>query len=188
MYRVQTAATPRRLAIGFALAVTGSVLMAISAKVAVPMVPIPITLQTLALPLLVLALGRNLAVASLLLYLSEGALGLPVFASVPGLPGLLNHSAGYLWMYPIAAFVMGSLLESGLRASWAGRWAAVFAGDAIVFAGGAGWLMAALHLNVAQTLALGVTPFIIGDLLKITIASALPSQAAKIAARFHLSG
>ena len=182
MLRDRTVSTaPRTLGLQLALAVAGTVLLAASAKVAVPMVPVPITLQTLALPLLVLALGRNLAVTSTLMYLAAGASGLPVFAPVGGW-----LTMGYLVMYPIAAFAMGTLLDRGLAASWLGRWTAIFAGDVIVFAGGATWLMVFAHLSVAQTIALGVTPFIIGDLLKITIASALPSQAAKIAARFNL--
>jgi biotin transport system substrate-specific component len=177
----------RSTAIRLALAATGSVLLAVSANVAVPMLPVPITLQTLALPLLVLALGRNLAVTATVLYLAEGALGLPVFAPVPdGIPALFGPVAGYLWTYPVAALVMGTLLDRGANASWAGRWASIFAGDLVIFAAGAAWLGYVLHLSMAQTLALGVTPFIVGDLLKITIASALPSQSAAIAARFRL--
>ena len=181
MLRAGSNSPTRALAIRFALALTGSVFLAVSAKVAVPMLPVPITLQTLALPLLVLALGRNLAVTAAVLYLIEGFIGLPVFA-----PAMLGPTAGYLFMYPVAAFVMGTLLNGRLGATWAGRWAAIFAGDLVVFAGGVAWLMVYARLNLATGLALGAAPFLIGDLLKITIASALPSQAAKIAARFHI--
>jgi biotin transport system substrate-specific component len=187
MLRAHSTSPTRTLAIRFALAVTGSVLLALSAKVAVPMLPVPITLQTLALPLLVLALGRNLGTMATLLYLAEGALGVPVWASpIGGVAALLGPTAGYLWMYPVATFAMGTLLDRGLKTNWASRWAAIFAGDLIVFAGGVGWLMVAAHLTLATALALGAAPFVIGDLLKITIASALPSQAAKIAARFQI--
>jgi biotin transport system substrate-specific component len=173
--------TSRTLAIRLALAVAGTALLAVSAKIAVPMLPVPITLQTLAVPLLVLALGRNLAVASTLAYLAAGMAGLWVFAPAGGWLSL-----GYVVMYPLAAYAIGTLLDGGLISTWAGRWAAIFAGDALVFAGGASWLMIFGHLSIAQTLALGVAPFIIGDLLKISIASALPSQAAKIAAYFRI--
>jgi biotin transport system substrate-specific component len=186
MLRARSTSPTRSLAIRVALAVAGSVLLAVSAKVAVPMLPVPITLQTLAIPLLVLGLGRNLAVVATILYLAEGAVGLPVFAPVgDAFPALIGPTAGYLWMYPVAAFVMGTLLDRGLGASWAGRWAATFAGDLVVFAGGVGWLMVAARLSLPAALAVGAAPFVIGDLLKITIASALPSQAAKIAARFQ---
>jgi biotin transport system substrate-specific component len=187
MERARHASTvPRTLAIRLALALAGSVLLAVSAKIAVPMLPVPITLQTLALPLLVLALGRNLAVTATLAYLAEGAAGLPVFATVPGPAAFLHPSAGYLLMYPLAAYVIGSLLDRGWNATWGARWAAILAGDAIVFAGGVAWLIAVWHIAPAAAVAGGVAPFVIGDLLKISIASALPSQAAKIAARFNV--
>jgi biotin transport system substrate-specific component len=186
MYRARSAAVPRTLAIRFALAITGSALLAVSAHVAVPMLPVPITLQTLAIPLLVLALGRNLAVMATLLYLAEGALGLPVFAPIMGPPGLVGPNAGYLWMYPVAAFVTGLLLDRGLVSTYAGRWAAIFAGTVLVFAGGVWWLSVVYAFNLTQAFAAGVAPFVIGDLLKVSIAAALPSQAAKIAARFNL--
>jgi biotin transport system substrate-specific component len=185
MLRARSAAVPRTLAIRLALAVAGSALLAASAHVVVPILPVPLTLQTLAVPLLVLALGRNLAVLATLAYLAEGACGLPVFAPVPGPPGLIGPMAGYLWTYPVAAFVTGTLLERGWNAKYVSRWAAVFAGTAIVFAGGVASLMA-WGLSGATAIAAGVTPFVIGDLLKVSLAAALPSQAAKIAARFNL--
>jgi biotin transport system substrate-specific component len=186
MYRARSAAVPRTLAIRFALAIAGSALLAVSAHVAVPMLPVPVTLQTLAVPLLVLALGRNLAVMATLLYLAEGTLGLPVFAPVAGPSGLIGPSAGYLWMYPVAAFITGLLLDRGLATTYAGRWAAIFAGTVLVFAGGVWWLTVVYGFNPAAAFAAGVVPFVIGDLLKVSLAAALPSQAAKIAARFNL--
>src|SRR5665213_1793501 len=180
MLRARSAVVPRTLAIRFALAAVGSGLLAVSAHVAVPMLPVPITLQTLALPLLVLALGRNLAVMATLLYLAEGAFGWPVFAPVAGPPGLVGPTAGYLWMYPVAAFTMGALLDRGLTTTYAGRWAAIFAGTVLVFAGGVWWLTVVYQLNFGQAFAVGVAPFIIGDFLKVSLAAALPSQAAKI--------
>jgi biotin transport system substrate-specific component len=68
-----------------------------------------------------------------------------------------------------------------------GRWAAIFAGTLLVFGGGVGWLMGVYGLTLAQAFAAGVAPFIIGDLLKVSLAAALPAQAAKIAARFNLT-
>jgi biotin transport system substrate-specific component len=187
MYRARSAAVPRTLAIRFALALAGSALLAASAQVAVPMLPVPITLQTLAIPLLVLALGRNLAVMATLLYLTEGALGWPVFAPIhTGFNAFAGPTAGYLWSYPVAAFAMGALLDGGWSGTYVGRWAAIFAGTLLVFAGGVWWLMVGFQMNVAQAFAAGVAPFIIGDLLKVSIAAALPSQAARIAARFGL--
>jgi biotin transport system substrate-specific component len=186
MLRARSAAVPRTLAVRFALAVAGSALLAVSAHVAVPMIPVPLTLQTLAIPLLVLALGRNLAVMATFLDLAEGALNMPVFAPGPPPNGLIGPTAGYLWMYPVAAFTTGLLLERGLTANYVGRWAAIFAGTLAVFAGGVWWLTVGYGFTFAAAFAAGVAPFILGDLLKVSIAAALPSQAAKIAARFNV--
>jgi biotin transport system substrate-specific component len=186
MYRARSAAVPRTFAIRCTLAVTGSALLALSAHVAVPMLPVPLTLQTLAIPLLVLALGRNLAVMATVLYLAEGAVGLPVFAPIAGPPGLIGPTAGYLWMYPPAAFLTGLLLDRGLSANYALRWAAIFAGTTLIFAGGVWWLTVVYGFTLAQAFAAGVAPFVIGDLLKVSLAAALPSQAAAIAARFRI--
>ncbi len=187
MLRAPSAVVPRTLVIRFAVATAGSALLAVAAHVAVPMLPVPITLQTLAIPLLVLALGRNLAVMATLLYLAEGALGLPVFAPLAGPPGLVGPTAGYLWMYPVAAFAMGALLDRGLTTTYAGRWAAIFAGTVLVFAGGVWWLTVVYQFTLAQAFAAGVAPFIVGDFLKVSLAAALPSQAANIAGHFNLS-
>jgi biotin transport system substrate-specific component len=180
MINVRSASASRALAVRIVLVLAGSVLLALSAKVAVPMVPVPITLQTLALPLLVFGLGRNLAVLATFAYLLEGALGVPVFAPVNTGPALIGPTAGYLWMYPVAAYITGTLADRGLGATYAGRWLAVFAGTLAVFAGGVWWLAVGFHLTIAQAFAVGVTPFIIGDALKCTIAAGLPPQAKRL--------
>lgn len=187
MLSVRTAGPARAAAARTALALAGSALLAASAQVAVPMIPVPITLQTLAIPLLALAFGRSIAIGATLLYLLEGAAGLPVFAPLhTGLSALTGPTAGYLWTFPVAAYVTGLLLDRGLAASYAGRWAAVFLGTATVFAGGAWWLTAGFGMSAGHALAVGVVPFLIGDVLKVSLAAALPSQAAAIAARFNL--
>ncbi len=183
MLSVRSASAPRALAIRLALVLAGSALMAIAAHVAVPMLPVPITLQTLAIPLVVLTLGRDLGTLAMVAYLAEGGIGLPVFAPVNTGPGLLGPTAGYLWMYPVAAFVIGALCETRLGASYAGRWLAIFAGTATVFVGGVAWLAGGFHLPFAHAVAIGVTPFLIGDVLKVTIAAGLSSRARDLLAR-----
>ena len=132
--------------------------------------------------------GRNLALAATLLYLFEGAIGLPVFAPVRnGLPAMIGPTAGYLWTFPVAAYAIGVLLDRGWVATYAGRWAAIFLGTAVVFAGGAAGSIAGFHLTATQAFAVGVAPFIVGDVLKVSIAAALPSQAARIALLFGLA-
>ena len=100
------------------LVLAGSVLLWISAKVQVPFWPVPMTLQTLAVLGLAAALGRRLGVAAVVLYLMEGALGLPVFAGTPekgiGLAYMAGPTGGYLAGFVLAAFIVGTLAERGL--------------------------------------------------------------------------
>jgi biotin transport system substrate-specific component len=187
MISAHPASAPRALALRAVLVLAGSAFLALSAQVAVPMFPVPITMQTLAIPLLVLVLGRRLAVAVTLAYLAEGALGLPVFSGwLGGVPRLLGPTAGFLWTFPLAAYLIGMLLERGPDAGYASRWVAVFLGTAVVFAGGAWWLAVGLNLSPWAALEKGVFPFLIGDVLKCTIAAGLGPQWSRLAARLGL--
>jgi biotin transport system substrate-specific component len=154
-----------------ALVVAGTVLMALGAHVAIPVPwsPVPVTGQTFALALVVGLLGTRAAVASLLLYLAEGAMGLPVFSPVAA-GGMLGPSGGYLLSFPVAAFATGWLFDRGLRRTYLGRVTAVGAGTLVVFAAGAAWLTH--FVGMAQAIALGVVPFIVGDVLKTLLAAA----------------
>ena len=183
MISARSAGLQRSLAIRFALALAGSGLMALGAHVAVPMLPVPITLQTLALPLIVALIGRDLAVIAMFAYLIEGACGLPVFANVNTGPGLIGPTAGYLWMYPVSAYLIGTLYDRGWSTTYVGRWLAIITGTAVVFAVGMWWLIAGFHLSLAHAFAIGVVPFIIGDVLKTTIAAGLSSKARALLTR-----
>jgi biotin transport system substrate-specific component len=142
-----------------------------------PFTPVPITLQTLAVLLTGAALGSKRGGLALLLYLAEGAAGLPVFAPVAGSPGgflaLLSFTGGYLWAFPIAAFVVGLLCERGLDRSLLTSIVAMLPGTVIIYLLGALQLGLVLHLSVAQAFSLGVAPFIPGDLAKLIVAALL---------------
>lgn len=162
--------------------------MALSAQVAVPMVPVPITLQTLALPLIVLVLGRDLGALAMIAYLAEGAAGLPVFASGSGSAAILvGPTAGYLWSYPVAAYALGTLLERGLDRNYATRWFAIFVTSLLILGAGVWWLEAFANITFQRALALGALPFVIGDLLKVTIAAGLSSQSRALFERLGIS-
>ena len=140
--------------------------------------PVPVTLQTMAVILVGLTLGPSLGFSALLLYLAEGAIGLPVFS--PNGPGgiaqLLGPTAGYLFSYPLAAAAAGGVIRAA-RAVHLGRsqlTAAVLAGLAasfFIFTMGAGWLAHLLHLNATAAWHLGVAPFLPGEILKIAAAA-----------------
>jgi len=169
----------RSLGIRILLVLGGSLLMALAAKVSVPMYPVPITGQTLVIPLLVALLGRNGATFAILAYLAEGALGLPVFAG----GALMSATGGYLLAFPAAAFAIGLLFERGLDRNYLTRFIAIFAGTALVFAGGVAWLVAIFHLSPPNAIAAGVLPFMAGDGIKCALAAALAPVWPKIAAK-----
>lgn len=181
MLSARSVPDPRTLAVRATLVLGGSALMWASAKVAVHVGPVPITLQTLAIPVLVLLLGRTLAVSAVVAYLAEGALGLPVFAGGTAATQFLGATAGYLWGFPVAAYFVGSLLDATPN-TYAGRFLAILAGTAVVFAFGATWLIVALHLSFVAATMVGIVPFLIGDVAKCAIAAALPPQDARLRA------
>ena len=159
------------------LAVSATALVALCAHVSVPLyfTPVPVTLQTMAVILVGLTLGPALGSAALVLYLAEGAMGLPVFS--PNGPGgiaqLLGPTAGYLFSYPLAAAAAGGVVRA-VRLGRSQLPAAILAGLAasfFIFAMGAGWLAHLLHLNANAAWHLGVQPFLPGEILKIAAAA-----------------
>lgn len=182
MMDVRSVPFSRSLGIRIVLVLCGSLLMALSAKLSVPVYPVPITGQTLAIPLLVALLGRNGATFAILAYLAEGALGLPVFT--PG--ALMSATGGYLLAFPAAAFAIGLLFERGFDRNYALRFVTIFAGTALVFAGGVAWLVAVFHLSPQNAIAAGVLPFMIGDGIKCALAAGLAPVWPKLAAGLGL--
>ena len=182
MLYARSSIVSRSIALRILLVVCGSLLMALSAKIVVPMIPVPITGQTLAVALLVSLLGRNLATMALLTYLVEGALGLPVFAT----GALMSATGGYLFAFPLAAFAIGWLFERGWDRSYVRRLAAIFAGTSLVFVGGVAWLIAVYHTGAQSAIAVGVLPFVIGDVIKCSLAAGLGPVWPKIAARLGI--
>jgi biotin transport system substrate-specific component len=103
------------------LAVIGSILLTISAKIQVPFWPVPMTMQTLVVLVLGVAYGWRLAGATVLLYLAQGALSLPVFAGGGGLAYMSGPTGGYLVGFLLAAVAVGWLAERGWLARWRAR-------------------------------------------------------------------
>lgn len=158
------------LAVQVLLAVLGSLLLAASAQIQVPFWPVPLTLQTLAVLLIGAVYGPSLGFATVLLYLAEGAAGLPVLAGWSGGPQhFIGPTAGYLIAFPIAAWVAGALTSRGSGTNWLAALGAFLLADAIIFALGYAWLAHLIGVKDAWTY--GVMPFLLGDALKIAIAA-----------------
>jgi biotin transport system substrate-specific component len=155
----------------------GSLFVAACAHAALPLyfTPVPLTLQPFAVLLLGLLLSPRLAAATLLAYLGEGAIGLPVFspgpASMPGLAHLFGPTGGYLLAYPVAAMIISVISRRGRSLTWALAGAAV--GNLVILSCGALWLAALTHASLSQVLTQAILPFLPGDALKVVAAAAL---------------
>ncbi len=161
-----------------AAVVGGSLLVALLAQLRVPLpfTPVPITGQTLGVLLVGAALGPGLGAAAMGLYLLEGALGLPVFAGGAGgwsVLQLASATGGYLWGFVAAAAVVGALARRGWDRSLRGAIAAMFVGEVVLYAVALPWLMAALGISLGRALALGLAPFVPGDVAKLLLAAGL---------------
>src|SRR5258708_7336929 len=140
----------------------------------IPITPVPITLQTLAVLLTGAALGSRRGGLAMLVYLAEGAAGLPVFAGGSGgVFYLVGFSSGYFWGCSISAFLTGLPFEPPLDRSIFTSALAMLPGTLIIYALGVSWLAVVLSLNPLKAFTLGMLPFIPGDILKLVIAAAL---------------
>jgi biotin transport system substrate-specific component len=156
------------------LIVLGTGLLTLSAKVNLPLPYVPMTLQTLVVLVIGAAYGWRLGSATLVAYLAEGAIGLPVFAGpVGGLAPLLGPTAGYLFGFVAAAFVTGWLSERGWDRSVPRLFVAMGFGHILILAAGFGWLAFGAKLGVEKAWLVGVAPFIAGSLIKNALGAAL---------------
>jgi biotin transport system substrate-specific component len=175
-----------RLALATRTALTiiaGTALMTLAAKVQIPFWPVPMTLHTMAVMAFAVAFGPRLAVSVFLAYLAAGALGLPVFSGSPergiGLAYMVGPTGGYLLGYLIASWLVG-VLAAGK--SMPGRAGAMLAGMVPIYGIGIAWL--AVYVPAGQLLAVGVLPFLLGDLVKIGVVAVgslmLPASIARL--------
>ena len=155
-----------------AMVLAGSLLVAASAQVSVPMYPVPMTLQTLAISLIGLTYGARLAAITLAVYLVQGALGLPVFAGgAATLPYMMGPTGGFLFGFVAMAFVAGLLAERGLARGLVGTAFTGLLASIVLYIPGVVWLDAATGLDFTGAIGAGMTPFLLGDAVKIAIAA-----------------
>ncbi|MDN3563408.1 biotin transporter BioY [Paeniroseomonas aquatica] len=150
------------------LALGGSLAIAASAQIQVPIQPVPMTLQSLLVLLVGVAYGPRLGAATLLLYLGEGVCGLPVFAGFRAGPAALaGPTGGFLLGFVPAAALAGWLAARGwAQGVWRG--AALFLmGHAVILAAGCAWL--AGLVGVERAIALGLLPFLPGSVVKVAL-------------------
>jgi biotin transport system substrate-specific component len=159
-----------------ALVVAGALLIYLTAKVAIPVPgsPIPITGQTFGVLLVGAALGFRRGLTAVALYVLLGVVGLPFFAEAKnGLSVIWGASGGYLIGFVVAGAVVGRLAELGWDRRIGGALGAMLVGSFIIYAIGLPWLMAVTGSTVQETIADGLTPFLVGDALKLALAATL---------------
>ena len=165
-----------------ALMVAGALFIALTAQLVIPLTPVPITGQTLGVLLVGGALGSKRGGFSTLLYVVLGFF-LPVYAGqahgiahiIGSTDGhlVLGATGGYLVGFVFAAAIVGRLAELGWDRNFLGAVAAFVVGNLVIYAFGVPWLMLATGLNINGAVAGGLTPFLLGDGLKIVVAAAL---------------
>jgi biotin transport system substrate-specific component len=164
---------PGSLPLRLLVALVGSGLLWLSAKIQVPFWPVPMTFQTATVMLLGIALGWRLALGTVFLYLAEGAAGLPVFAGTPqnglGLAYMAGPTGGYLLGFAAAACVSGwATLRSGSVLVMA---AGLLLATMTVYVFGGSWL--SLFVGPVRAFEFGVLPFLLGDALKLLLVLAI---------------
>ncbi len=168
-----------KLASNLATVVLGSLLITIAAKINVPVWPVPVTLQSFAVAGLAAAFGWRIGVATVALYLFQGAMGLPVFATGGGLPYLMGPTGGFLLGFLAMAAIIGYAADKGASSKPLALFGAMLVGEAVLLALGFVWLLTLSGQAgwidqsnvVASAFAKAVQPFIIWDVLKMALAA-----------------
>jgi len=160
-------------AANIALVLGGSAFVGISAQVVIPLpfTPVPLTLQTFAVLLVVAALGTWRGVASMVVYAAAGTAGVPWFSA--GSSGWGGASYGYILGFILAAGIVGRLAEHGATRTPLRTAGLMVLGNVVIYAVGVSYLKFAIDASWATALSLGMIPFLLGDALKIALAAGL---------------
>lgn len=167
------------------MTVLGSIILTISAKVTVPMWPVEMSLQTLAVFAIAATFGSRLGLATVALYLAEGAMGMPVFQGTPekglGIAYMVGPTGGYLLGFVAATAIVGWASDRGWWRNPLKIGAAMLAGEAVVLTLGAFWL--GWLFGAEKAIEFGIGPFIVADLVKVALAAGLSTLLGAAVAR-----
>jgi biotin transport system substrate-specific component len=164
-----------RLVMQVGLTVLGTLILTLSAKTKVVLGPVDMSMQTLAIFMIAASFGMRLGVATLLLYMAEGAMGFPVFQSTPekgiGIAYMFGSTGGYLAGFVVMAAIVGWAADRGWDRHPIKLFNAMLVGEVVMMAMGFAWL--ALLIGPEKSWQFGVVPFIVGDLIKVALAASL---------------
>ena len=163
------------------LVAAAAALTGLAAQVAIPLWPVPITLQTLTVLLAGAALGPIRGAAAMLAYLAVGAAGVPWFAQQNSGIGFVTF--GYVIGFVLAAAVVGTLARRGADRTVAGTIGTMVLGNLVIYAIGVPYLAVALGVSLSEAISFGATPFLVGDGLKILLAAGLLPAAWRLSGR-----
>ena len=163
------------------LVLGGTLLIALAAQVSVPMWPVPITLQTLAILIVGLSFGARLGVATLVAYLAQGAMGLPVFAGGGSALALMGPTAGFLFGFVLMVWIVGQAADRGMTRGIFGAALTCIVASAALYLPGVAWPMAVagafgiegswVGSTAASIWTYWVSPFLLGDAIKSVLAA-----------------
>ena len=161
----------------------GVIVLAVSSRIAIPMVPVPITLQTLAVTLIGAVYGWRLGGLTVVVWLVAAALGLPLLSDgAGGLEPFAGATAGYLFAFPLAAALAGVLTARGWNGARPGlAFAALLLGNGLCLMLGAAWLAA--QIGVSTALEAGVIPFLPGAVVKSAVGALMLVALARLQRR-----
>jgi biotin transport system substrate-specific component len=161
-----------------ALVVGGSLVVALCARITIPIpgTPVPLTVQNFGVLLVGLMLGSRRGFAALALYLAEGAMGMPVFSpgGAGGIAQMLGVTGGFLLAYPMVAALAGYVMEHG-RKTFARAALAGFLGEILLFASGLTWLAVLTH-SITQAFRWGLYWFLFAEVIKIMMAAGIAAR------------
>jgi biotin transport system substrate-specific component len=161
-----------------ALVIGGSLIVALCARITIPLpfTPVPLTLQNFGVLLVGLLLGSRRGFAALALYLAEGAAGLPVFSPIGpgGIAQMLGPTGGFLLAYPLVAWLTGYVMEHG-RKTFSRAAIGGLLGEAVLFTGGLAWLAVLTH-SVTQAFRWGLYWFLFAEVIKIMMAAGIATR------------
>jgi biotin transport system substrate-specific component len=164
-----------RMGMQLALVFGATLLLAVSAKTKVVLGPVDLSLQTLAICLIAAAFGARMAVATLLLYLAQGAMGWPVFQGTPekglGIAYMMGTTGGYLLGFVAMAAIVGWAADRGWDRNPFKLFSAIIVAEVVMLALGFAWLATLIGGEKAWTF--GVMPFLVPDLIKAGLAAAI---------------
>jgi biotin transporter BioY len=156
------------------LVVAFSLLTALAAQIVIPIGPVPITGQTFAVLLTGALLGSRLGAMAMIVYLIEGASGLPFFyGGSSGIGHLLGPTGGYLVAFPAGAFITGAFAENGWDKRFPTAVVAMAVGSIVILLAGWAWFSVLTHTPPLAAFKVSVAPHIVGDIIKILLAAAV---------------